>query len=910
MERTLGLHFSGPDGEHFFRSSLVQTLFYGLFSGWMLWRQRPHVPGSFDWKDASEHLALPLIGDLYEEIARPRRLADLHLREPIEWAAASLNSVDEAEFFKSFDADHAITLFYEPFLQSFDPELRKDLGVWYTPHEIVRYMVGRVDELLKSELGIANGLADESVYVLDPAVGTGSYVIEVARRIHQTLTEQGHGALAAGEVKKALTTRVFGFEILAAPYVVAHLQLGVTLREMGTRFAPGERGGIYLTNALTGWEPPKGAKQTIAFPFLEDEQREARKVKHHAPIIVILGNPPYNGFAGVALDEERDLMQPYYEGLEEFDVNIRALNDLYVRFFRLAERRIGEASSRGIVSFISNYSWLDGQSHPVMRKRLLEGFEKIFIDNCNGDKYRTGKRTPDGRPDQSMFTTDAQPIGIQVGTAIATMVNRVNAPGGKQPAEVFYRDLWGTANEKRNMLIASTAGFDEVPPYISIIPSQILRFSFTPGTTASSYEDWIPLDELFERSYPGVKTSRDDLVVDIDRDELVGRMRRYFDPAVSNEAIKAEASCAMASTNRYDALETRRVLLREGFDPGNIRRFAYRPFDDRWVYWQPTGKLLDEKRSEYIPQVWPDNIALIRTAAIRKSNVGGPSVITEIGCLDIADRAASVFPALRKLETGIRGNVVVPNVAIPVLERIAELRHVAIYASDGHSFTEDASNLSKDAFLHTLAVLWSPAYREENEAALRQDWPRVPVPAEAALLKASSALGQQVADLLLPDKPVEGVTVGKLRPELRNLAVPTKVGGGVIQEPDDTIVTAGWGFRGQKNAVMAGKGRVLPHAGSDDAFDIYINDSIFWSNVPADVWAMSIGGYPVVKKWLSYREHKVLGRALRTEELAYVTQVVRRLKALLLLGPALDANYRAAAAAPQVNLTSKSGTST
>ena len=235
MEQTLGLHFQGDEGAAFFRSSLVQTLFYGLFSGWMLWRQNRRNGDRFDWKGAAEYLALPLIGDLYEEIARPRRLADLGLREPLEWATASLNRVVEEEFFQRFQTDHAITLFYEPFLQAFDPELRKELGVWYTPPEIVQYMVGRVDQLLRSELGIADGLADDQVFVLDPAAGTGSYLVEVARRIHQTLTEQGHGSLAAARVKRALRTRIFGFEILPAPYVVAHLQLGVFLRSLGHR---------------------------------------------------------------------------------------------------------------------------------------------------------------------------------------------------------------------------------------------------------------------------------------------------------------------------------------------------------------------------------------------------------------------------------------------------------------------------------------------------------------------------------------------------------------------------------------------------------------------------------------------------------------------------------------------------
>jgi hypothetical protein len=164
MEQSLGLHFTSEEGQAFFQSSLVQTLFYGLFSGWMLWRQQPDRQQPFDWKDATEFLALPLIGDLYEEIARPKRLTDVGLREPLEWATGSLRRVVEEEFFQRFDSEHAITLFYEPFLQAFDPELRKELGVWYTPPEIVRYMVRRVDQLLRSELEIADGFADEQVY--------------------------------------------------------------------------------------------------------------------------------------------------------------------------------------------------------------------------------------------------------------------------------------------------------------------------------------------------------------------------------------------------------------------------------------------------------------------------------------------------------------------------------------------------------------------------------------------------------------------------------------------------------------------------------------------------------------------------------------------------------------------------
>lgn len=904
MERTLGLHFHGAEGEHFFRSSLVQTLFYGLFSGWMLWRQRPHRLDSFEWKDASEYLALPLIGDLYEEIARPRRLADLGLREPIEWAAASLNSVDEYEFFKAFDADHAITLFYEPFLHAFDPELRKDLGVWYTPPEIVRYMVARVDRLLRTELGIANGLADENVYVLDPAAGTGSYVIEVARQIHRTLTEQGHGALAAAGVRKALTTRVFGFEILPAPYVVAHLQVGITLREMGTQLGPDERAGVFLTNALTGWEPPTGAKQTIAFHFLEEEQEAAAKVKREAPIIVILGNPPYNGFAGVAEDEEADLIEPYKRDLARtWGVRKQLLDDLYVRFFRLAERKIGEQSPCGIVSFISNYSWLDGLSHPIMREHVVRHFDQIWIDNCNGDKYKTGKRTPDGRSDQSMFTTEGQPIGIQVGTAIATLVRRKSDEPREGSAQIFYRDLWGLSSEKRAALLATLTLEKLEPAYVPVATSAERRWVLKSTATTAAWDGWRTLPDLMPAVYKGVQPGRGGALVSIDRERLERQMQAYFDPAASDAPLRQEYPELMSDEARYDAAEMRRTLLSRGckFAPDLLVRIDWLPFDVRFIYWEPEGKLLNEKRREFKEQVFPGNLFLACTQKPRKGEFSPPVVTTRLGSYYVFDPYTTYFPLLVR-ESGLHGERVDPNINRDVLAALCDANGLPLHADDGHPYSAGAMNLAADAFYHTIATLWSPAYREEHRAALRQDWPRVPVPADADVMAASAALGRRIADLLLPDKPVDGVTVGTLRPELRDLAIPSKVGGGPIDEPADTTVDAGWGFRGQKNAVMCGKGRVVPTPGREGSVDVYINGAVYWSNVPSDVWAMTIGGYPVLKKWLSYRELRVLGRSLRSDELTYVTEVARRLKSLLLLYGELDANYRAVVAAAALSL--------
>src|SRR5208282_2965094 len=366
--------------------------------------------------------------------AAPEELDALKLTEVLDWATLVLNRVDRPSFFDKFQESRAVQYFYEPFLEAFDPELRKELGVWYTPPEIVKYMVECVDTVLREELNLPDGLANKNVYVLDPCCGTGSYLVEVLDRIHRTLKERGEDALIASDLKEAAQRRVFGFEILPAPFVVSHLQLGLLLQNLGAPLSEKskERVGVYLTNALTGWEPPKGPKQRLIFPELEEERDAAEHVKLDVPILVILDNPPYNSFAGIAkMEEERDLSEAYRITRQAPPPQGQGLNDLYVRFFRMAERRIVEKTGRGVVCLISNYSWLDGLSFTGMRERYLEAFDRIWIDCLNGDKYKTGKLTPEGEPDPSIFSTEFNREGIQVGTAIALLVRNA----GFQPAQ-------------------------------------------------------------------------------------------------------------------------------------------------------------------------------------------------------------------------------------------------------------------------------------------------------------------------------------------------------------------------------------------------------------------------------------------------------------------------------------------
>ena len=329
LEEALGLKFEGtkadPEkGKHFFRSALVQTIFYGVFSAWVLWDKkhpRTDLKSKFRWREATWHLHVPMIKALFEQLSMPSKLEPLGLVEVLEWTETCLNRVSRADFFSQFEEGHAVQYFYEPFLEAFDPQLRKDLGVWYTPPEIVQYMVARVDSVLRQELEIPDGLADPRVYVLDPCCGTGAYLVEVLKSIRATLQEKGGDGLVAHKVKQAALSRLFGFEIMPAPFVVAHLQLGLYLQNLGaplteeTPSKKGQRAGVYLTNALTGWEPPQGPKQHLLFPEMEEERDAAEEVKRDKPILVILGNPPYNAFAGVSAVAEKILVEPYKEGL-------------------------------------------------------------------------------------------------------------------------------------------------------------------------------------------------------------------------------------------------------------------------------------------------------------------------------------------------------------------------------------------------------------------------------------------------------------------------------------------------------------------------------------------------------------------------------------------------------------------
>jgi len=920
LEEALGLKFEGEKGEHFFRSTLVQTLFYGVFSAWVLWSRSHQQVGDakFNWKLSADYLRVPILRKLFYTLAEPGQLDILNLPEVLDWAGAVLNRVDRAAFFGQFDEGHAVQYFYEPFLEAFDPELRKELGVWYTPPEIVQYMVARVDTVLKEELDIKDGLADPNVYVLDPCCGTGAYLREVLKHIAGTMQERGGDALLGEDLKRAAMERVFGFEIMPAPFVVAHLQLGLLMQEYGAPFSEekSERPGVFLTNALTGWEPPEGPKKQLPFPELEEERDAAEHVKRDVPILVILGNPPYNAFAGVSPTEEQDLVVPYKEGLiSEWGIKKYNLDDLYVRFFRLAERRIAENTGKGIVCFISNFSYLSDPSFAVMRKRFLEEFDGLWFDCLNGDSRETGKTTPDGQPDPSVFSTEYNREGIRVGTAIGLLVRKDTRDSNPS---VLFRHFWGSS--KRADLLLSLSNQDFVSQYEASNPGPSNRLSFRPSDVSGHFMEWPKLPEISGHApINGLMEKRSGALISIDKDVLERRMQMYFDPAVDWATLKTLGTGLTEEAAGFNPQKVRdKVCSLEKYDPSRILRYSLRPFETRWCYYSDVSSLWNRNRPTLWAQCWEKNNFIVSRPAAVASPEGAPFFFTSLLGDNDSLRGHAYYIPIRFMqpEKGHQDSLLEYE-----NEPIANLSPTSIsyLASIGINNANTDGETAALIWMHVLAVGCSPDYLTENADGVRQDWPRIPMPDSREQFEKSAYLGRQISALLDTEKPVEGVTEGAVHEAFRFIATVSRVGGGSLTPYAGNLeVTAGWGHASKAGVTMPAKGKViirpytaeelaaisegtgaqgltseqaLAHLG-ESTTDIYLNDIAYWKNIPSKVWNYRIGGYQVIKKWLSYRESKVLGRSLTVDEVREVTNMARRIAAILLLEPALDENYQ------------------
>jgi hypothetical protein len=931
----LGISFEGEEGKEFFRSSLVQTVFYGLFAGWCLW-WREGAKGTFEWRDLPDYLKIPFLGELYHEIRNPRRIRELGLSPKLDAATETLARVNRDLFFNRLrmpslgagkdaerDVATAIVYFYEPFLETFDPDLRKELGVWYTPPEIVRYQVRRVDALIRKELGRPLGFADPEVVVLDPCCGTGAYLIEVLQCIAETLRAEGVQAELGETLLATICERVLGFELLTAPFVIAHLQLHLILADLGVTPEADQRPGVFLTNALTGWETKE--QLGFHFPELRAERDASQAVKTDAQIIVVLGNPPYNRFVGAPIEEERSLIDPY-KGIKRkengkqdgptalfttWKIRKHLLDDLYIRFFRLAEERIGLRDHYGIVSFISNSSFLAGRSHPIMRESLVNSFQDIWVDNLNGDKYKTGKVIPRGLPgegtaDQSIFTTDIDSRGIQVGVSITTMLKRRGERS--KGTKIRYRDFWGKAADKRAALLASLdtrklrgkqaeeASSTPAGPrvYQDFATSADRRWKLVPYDAVGGYEDWCSLEEIFPTRYQGVNPNRglEGSVVEIDRKVLAERMRDYFS-AMSFVDFKQRHPVICETRADYDPAEMRKFLNGETtYSESSIVPYVVFPFDVRHLYYETAGQLLNRRR----PELWEnveDNEFLIAVPEPRKVSESRPLFVRNLFDLHLQDRGSVGFPAQVKQEVeagdlfnGGRRTSRPPRANLD--ENVWNTLKKSLKLKDGLE-GQPACDLVRRLLKVCLAICHAPDYQEEHRESLAQDWAHVPIPKDAKLLKEIDEAGRIVATLLDPFADAREA-IRSVIPNPETLAVLTKTNGKPVQRRELVITIphfggARGGWRERPNVDPA-------TALEEKTGDLYISKDVFFSNVPEGVWRYELGGYPVLKKWLGYRDAKRrAAEPLTLAEKDSFRGMVQRISALIALYPRLNRLY-------------------
>ena len=942
--KALGLHIEGEEGEEFLRSSLIQTIFYSLFAGWTLWYFSDEDE-EFRWQDLGNYLKIPFLAELFYELRHPARFKELGMAPHLNQATATLLRVDSERFFKylspdisyegfeKYPASTAIIYFYEPFLEAFDPDLRKNLGVWYTPPEVVQYQVRKVDLLLKEKLGCDRGFADDRVVVLDPCCGTGAYLFEVVRLISVQLVNEGTGALLASKLLEILCKRVIGFEILTAPFVIAQLQLYLILSELGVAPDSTNRPAVYLTNALTGWEAINQLQ--LQFPELQQEYEAANQIKREEKIIVVMGNPPYNRFAGLPVEEEAGLVD-HYKGIkrdsqgkqignselyEKFQVRKQLLDDLYIRFFRLAEIRIGEKAEYGVVSFISNYSFLSGRSHPLMRESLLKKFDTIWIDSLNGDKYRTGKVIPKGLPgagssDQSIFSTSQDPRGIQVGTAITTFLkNRTEEADQKGIASVFYRDFWGLADDKRSALLRSFSIEQESEQkrkkayqtpegprdYEEITPTLKTRWMLTRGNAQGGFEEWPSIDELFPVRYQGVNPNRgiDGSLIDVNSDSLEKRMKEYFSQ-LSFEKLQALHPELVKKRARYDPEAIRNQLLeKEKFDPQKIVPYQLFPFDLRYIYYETSVKLLNERRLELWENL-DNNRFLIAVPQPRQISESRPLSSTTLFDLHLHDRGSVAFPVFSGTESSstedlfsINDESGRPQANLPEATWFLLKNH---WKLDGEINDERAIEIASGIQEIAWAIGNSPDYQKEHADALAQDWLHIPIPKDWTVFNEIRQYGREACILLDPSSDAGPIIKKYIDKKLmRYLAVAKTKDGTPIKESDlEVTISYFGGSRGGWRSRDIKRGEYV-ETSLGGCGDLWLNENTFLSYVPERVWRLELGGYPVIKKWLGYRDSKRRsGGALSISEFEQLRNIIHRVTALLLLEPKLNTAYNMA----------------
>ena len=699
-----------------FSDMYAQTLVYGLFVA----RYYDDSPDTFSRQEARDLVPAsnPFLQHFFDHIAGPN--FDKRLSYIVDELCVVFQHSDTKKLIEEYmgDADPVIH-FYEDFLKEYDPSLRKKMGAYYTPLPVVQFIIRSVDYILQKEFNLPNGLADTSklsngkhrVQILDPAVGTGTFISATIRTIYRRLKKQGQSGRWPAYVHHDLLPRLHGFELMMAPYTIAHLKLSLAFKKTGFwKFH--RRLGIYLTNSL---EKSEAQQDLLSFGFAEsiaEEAKEADKIKRETPIMVVIGNPPYSISSSNKGKWILQLIKDYKTGLGERKINI---DDDYIKFIRFAEHFI-EKNKSGIVAMITNNSFIDGITHRQMRKHLLETFNEIYILDLHGNSKKKEK-APDGGKDENVFN-------IQQGVSISIFVRKVGEK--KNLGEVYHSELYGKRIGKFEALNESDIQtikwkkLDYFEPYYFFVPKDF--------GAIEEYEKGFFVTEIFTEYNSGIQTKRDNTTIALSRNELEQVLGNF--QTLSEKEIK----------NKYQLPEDGRDwkinLAKDDLGKGyKICNILYRPFDVRWtVYTGKSKGFIAYPREKINKHVFnKDNVVLItcrnqvfNTVALVTDKISNLRTYSNPGSLG----TDYVFPLYLYYEDGS----CVPNLKKEIIDKIEEIV---------------GKVTPEDTFDYIYATLHSPSYREKYKEFLKIDFPRVPYPKDTKNFKKLAAFGAELRSLHL-----------------------------------------------------------------------------------------------------------------------------------------------------------------
>ena len=788
--------------------------------------------------------------------------------------------------------------FYEHFLAAYDKEQKVRRGVFYTPQPVVSYIVRSVDALLRTEFGLADGLADTTtwgevvrrqkdlkipdgtqsdhafVQILDPATGTGTFLVETIDLIHGTMVEkwkrQGHSeakirSLWNEYVPKHLLPRLHGYELLMAPYAIAHLKIGLKLFETGYRFENDVRARVYLTNALE----PAGDKQLSLdiLPALAHEATAVNKIKRKQRFTVVMGNPPYSGVSsnmGPWIDDLLKGVPPdgtvtasyYHVDSQPLGERKVWLQDDYVKFIRLSQWLIDSAGV-GVHGYISNHGYLDNPTFRGMRWSLMQSFHQISVLDLHGNPMQK-KAPPGGGSDDNVFD-------IQQGVAIGLFTKASTAS-----RRVCHADLWGERKQKYRWLSDHSPAdtewvqMDSNPPFHLFAPFD--------NSETGTYNVWPAINEVMAINVTGVVTARDAFVIDFDRSALLDRIKIFLDNRLSNIKVKnllglKENYAWRVATARHELREATKRKRLSGF----VTMLLYRPFDERLIFWHPS--VVWRPRTEVMPHMLAgENVALIFMRQVAMGSeythfgasrhpIDNRAFYSNKGIMSFAP--LYLYPGVGKAaglqfsrwSKGRDGRM--PNLDSGFVKQITastELRFV----SDGRGDLRKILG-PEDVLAWIYAVFHSPGYRENYEASLKLDFPRVPLPGSVDLFRKLAKAGHKLLGLHMLES-------SKLDKSITTYTNPRNSEVGRVGWSDDTV----WLDAGKTSARQNHRATKL--------------GTIGFKGVPEQVWDFHIGGYQVCHKWLKDRK----GRTLSDEDIAHYQKIVVALKETILIMAEVD----------------------